>query len=641
MAKRRTSRRPNDRSQRFHDVIKKRRMLLEQLESRQLLALSPMGDHSHEGEILLALPIQQSLMNSGGYLSEPSNGAPLTVADEFLRDNASSLGLTSQSFDDYLVSSVVESKHVGTTHVYLQQTYNNLGVANANVNVNVAENGQVISVGSSFLSGLHTPNPPLIPVPVLSAPEAVTALAGEFGWTLSSSPVVVSSQNDIARRSVITSSGISLDNIAAELQYIPQGQGVELAWRLNVRTVDGQHWYDASVSAVDGDLLNLADWVAHASYQVYPLPVESPDDGVRSTVVDPHNLVASPFGWHDTNGVSGAESTLTIGNNVWAAEGRDSGNIGVSPDGGVGLDFSFPLNLTQSPNQYTAAATTNLFYWNNLAHDVHYQYGFDESSGNFQLNNYGNGGLESDDVLALSQFGADVCPPLFGSCRNNANFGTPPDGFAPIMRMYETTSATPNRDTDLDDVVIVHEYGHGVSNRLTGGPANSNALQAVQSRGMGEGWGDFWGLMFTQKPTDGQFDAYPVGDWSFNLPQGIRSFPYSFNLSINPLTYNDGNARFPVGSPHAEGEIWASALWDLNWLLINKHGYDPDLYNGTGGNNIALQLVMDGLKLQPANPFILGCPRRDPRCGHGIDWRCESRLYLDGLCQTRDGLQRQ
>ena len=54
------------------------------------------------------------------------------------------------------------------------------------------------------------------------------------------------------------SSGISLDNIAAELQYIPQGQGVELAWRLNVRTVDGQHWYDASVSAVDGDLLNLS-----------------------------------------------------------------------------------------------------------------------------------------------------------------------------------------------------------------------------------------------------------------------------------------------------------------------------------------------------------------------------------------------
>ncbi len=34
------------------------------------------------------------------------------------------------------------------------------------------------------------------------------------------------------------------------------------------------------------------------------------------------------------------------------------------------------------------------------------------------------------------------------------------------------------------------------------------------------------------------------------------------------------------------GEIWNSALWDLNWLLINKDGFDPDLYNGTDGDII-------------------------------------------------------
>jgi len=36
-------------------------------------------------------------------------------------------------------------------------------------------------------------------------------------------------------------------------------------------------------------------------------------------------------------------------------------------------------------------------------------------------------------------------------------------------------------------------------------------------------------------------------------------------------------------------------------------GFDDDFYNGTGGNNIAMQLVTDGLKLQPCSPgFIDG-----------------------------------
>ena len=30
-----------------------------------------------------------------------------------------------------------------------------------------------------------------------------------------------------------------------------------------------------------------------------------------------------------------------------------------------------------------------------------------------------------------------------------------------------------NRDGDFDNGIIAHEYGHGISNRLTGGPASS------------------------------------------------------------------------------------------------------------------------------------------------------------------------
>ena len=43
-------------------------------------------------------------------------------------------------------------------------------------------------------------------------------------------------------------------------------------------------------------------------------------------------------------------------------------------------------------------------------------------------------------------------------------------------------------------------------------------------------------------------------------------------------------------------------LWDMTWELIGVYGLDPDIYNGTGGNNIAMQLVIDGMKLTPCNP---------------------------------------
>ena len=57
--------------------------------------------------------------------------------------------------------------------------------------------------------------------------------------------------------------------------------------------------------------------------------------------------------------------------------------------------------------------------------------------------------------------------------------------------------------------------------------------------------------------------------------------------------------------PHGVGTVWATAVWEMYWNLVDDHGFDPDLYNGTGGNNIAIQLVVDGLKLQGCNPTFL------------------------------------
>lgn len=111
---------------------------------------------------------------------------------------------------------------------------------------------------------------------------------------------------------------------------------------------------------------------------------------------------------------------------------------------------------------------------------VVFSYGFDEVSGNFQQHNFGRGGKENDAVIANAQDGSGY---------NNANFMTPPDGQNGRCRMYLWKTANPYRDGDLEAGIVIHELSHGLSIRLTGGPANSGCLGWGESGGMGEGWG--------------------------------------------------------------------------------------------------------------------------------------------------------
>lgn len=80
----------------------------------------------------------------------------------------------------------------------------------------------------------------------------------------------------------------------------------------------------------------------------------------------------------------------------------------------------------------------------------------------------------------------------------SANFMTPPDGTMPRMRMYVWDVASPWRDGDLEAGIVIHEYSHGLSTRLTGGPANSGCLGFGEAGGMGEGWGDAMATLIRQ-----------------------------------------------------------------------------------------------------------------------------------------------
>lgn len=161
------------------------------------------------------------------------------------------------------------------------------------------------------------------------------------------------------------------------------------------------------------------------------------------------------------------------------------------------------------------------------------------------------------------------------------------------------------KDGSFDNGIVAHEYGHGISTRLTGGPANSGCLNNDEQ--MGEGWSDYFGLVMTIEPGDQGTDGRGIGTYAVSQPTtgvGIRPTRYSTDMTVNPSTYNSISS---VSIPHGVGYVWATMLWEITWELIDQYGFDPDIYNGSGGNNLAMQLVTDGLKLQPCSPgFVNG-----------------------------------
>jgi hypothetical protein len=540
-----------------------------------------------------------------GFLTGPQPGKPLDIALGYLAAHASDYGMTPADIGRLTVTNnyTDAARNGGATHIYLRQGFDGIHVDNAKININITRDGQVVNVGGGFdpaLGNQTSGDQP--PVPALSASQAVVDAAADLGIKGDTATTVVGTQGGPDQSTTLSAPGISLDKIPANLAFFanPDGSLTE-TWHLVIRTADEQHWYEAYVDATTGKMTYAGDWVDHysESYNVFALPTRSPDFGGRQVVTNAYDTIASPFGWQDTNGAIGAESTLTQGNNAIAyADTAGNDQIGFQPDGGSSLNFNFPLDLTQDPSQYQSAAITDLYYWNNISHDFHYQYGFDEASGNFQVNNYGHGGLGGDPVLAEAQDGSGV---------DNANFATPPDGQSGRMQMFVFDLTNPKRDGDLDPEIMVHEYGHGVSTRLTGGPADSLSLQALQSGGMGEGWSDFWSTAVLQAAGDNQNTPRPQGTYVLGQPTsggGVRRVPYSYDMTIDPETidwFNATNSHFSQ-EVHDVGEIWTSTLWDMYWNLINKYGYNSDIFHGNGGNNVAFQLVMEGLKLQPANP---------------------------------------
>ena len=253
----------------------------------------------------------RSLASERGFLSAATPGEPMAIAMDFVRRNLAALGLEASDLEGYTVSNVVYSKVTGATHIYLQQRYQGIPVYNAQLQINVNRDGRIISVNNSFMAGLQRAAGSLKPVKQL--PAAV-------GEALRFSGMKMPAPGSVGTNRV-ANAGISLEPIDGSLMLLPVRPGeARLVWNFQIHTLDKQHMWDLTVDAGTGQVWTRFDWVAGDQYRVYPRPVESPNhttplppaDG-RTLVVNPANALASPFGWHDTNGAAGAESTADDG----------------------------------------------------------------------------------------------------------------------------------------------------------------------------------------------------------------------------------------------------------------------------------------------------------------------------------------
>lgn len=563
------------------------------------------------------------VQSTGSFLTAPVQGAevePARVVEAFIGAHTEVFGHSAAVLKNTRINRRDVTPHNGMITQVWQQEVEGIPVFYATFVASLTKDGRLITLSSH-----------LVPTPQVefSLADAKLDAAAAIQKALLSVEVELNPASlapDGAAEGQEQKQRFKAEGITdtmVQLTYLPMSPSrVRGAYDVVSFSLEHNEMFRFVVDAETGEVLyrrSLTEEISNASYRVFTSDSPSPLSPGHSTIssvqppevprqlvtIDALDLIASPEGWIPDGG------TTTVGNNVEAHTDTDANN---SPDlprpTSASRVFDPPLDLTQSPALYKDAAVVNLFYWSNWFHDRMYQLGFTETAGNFQMNNFGRGGAGNDPIQADAQDGSGT---------NNANFSTPPDGSPGRMQMFVWTGPNPDRDGDYEMEVVLHELAHGVSNRLVGGGVG---MSANASRGMGEGWSDYYGLAMLAEAADDIHGNWARGAWSRyeispgftqNYYYGGRRYPYSTNLRVNPLTFQDTDptkARLHTGIPrhpyvgnqadqvHNMGNVWCVALWDMRANLITKHGF-------TIGNELALRLITDGMKLTPANPNFL------------------------------------
>ncbi len=576
------------------------------------------------------------------FLSNKTGANRVSLLRDYLHEVGAIYGLSDRQIDDLNVVSDYSNPNGLMHFVHLEQRINGFPVFRGEIKAGFAKNGELVRVIGNVLAYA---DPELLGTDAGDPSAAVRAAAANLGVKIADDELISTSDALFDGHNATFKSPKFQNNVTAEAMIFPIDDGVgRLCWRVLLWQPTNAFYVivDAKTGAVLWRKNISEDQTTPATYSVYQTPSPAPllpaptsPNGVQGDVIARNTITLigneAPNTFNNLGWITDG-TTVSTGNNVDAGLDRDGTN-GVDPTGRASSatrNFSFAYNPApgnpapgEAPLSSVAfqnGVVTNLFYLTNFYHDRLYRLGFTEAARNFQNDNFGRGGAASDRVSAEAQDSSGT---------SNANFGTPADGGAGRMQMYLFTGPTLARDGSLDADVVLHELSHGLSNRLVG---NASGLTGTQARGMGEGWGDFYARALLAKSTEPANGVYSSGGWATyqitgatyvnNYYYGIRRFPYALlnvvggpnNLPHNPMTFADVDPaqislvdgafpRGPIGSAtanevHNIGEVWCMMLLEVRAKLIARLGFAV-------GNERALQLVTDGLKLSPLNPTMV------------------------------------
>ncbi len=583
----------------------------------------------------------------------PEHGAPgatnETRVRDFLSRYSALYGLTERQIAELEKTSDYANPAGNLSWVSFRQEIDGIPVFGGELRAALTPDGKMVRTVSGLAPGVPerstegASREALAARLAVSAADAVSIAASSIGITIAPSALRVRASSPDAT-TVVFEPGPFTHPVQVELVYFPLEAGVvRPAWSMVL-------WQDvpAYYSIVDGeaDVLlwrkNITnDQTQPATYVTYnndsPAPLSPsnafPGSGIQGAAIPrtTFTLISEGAGFDNLGWIPDGGNTTT-GNNVDAGldiAAPDGIDPAGRPTGSPSRVFDFSYNPApgipppgEAPTlaNYRFGVVTDLFFWSNRYHDRLYELGFTEAAGNFQGDNFGRGGLGGDFVPAQAQDFASV---------NNANFATPPDGSLPRMQMFIFPGPNPDRDGDLDHDIVIHELTHGTSNRLH---ANASGLNTAHSAGMGEGWSDFYARALLATPDEDVNGIYPAGAYATlqldvlgtdNYYYGIRRFPYAVKTTVgangrphNPLTFadidpgqlNTGDGAFPetplnfsfngATEVHNIGEVWCMALLEVRARIITRMGFAT-------GNQRALQIVTDGMKLDPADPNLL------------------------------------
>jgi extracellular elastinolytic metalloproteinase len=254
----------------------------------------------------------------------------------------------------------------------------------------------------------------------------------------------------------------------------------------------------------------------------------------------------------------------TAGNNVVVMD-RNEQTLAAVPDAAGVLVFQPPSPTHLDQGRVTA------FYLCNFLHDFFWALGFDEAAGNFQARNVTGQGRDGD---ALRVF---VYP---GAARTFAAFVNRLDGRAPQMLLRPGPGG---RHAALDPDVILHEYAHGVTDRIVGRGEQEVPFREPQSRALAEALSDYWALTLQNhlRRRQGEPEVHVFGHWIAGEPTGLRASAYGpgFTATYGSLRHLDDT------SPYDAGQIFCQTLLELHGALGQG---DPEV-----GDHRGWQVVFD------------------------------------------------